>query len=99
MSNRMTLKKLRELQERIRNHPLYDPELAGLNQDLSPEGLKEQMLRDNIYTCVATNVPPPLDNLEPGATVLMTWEGMPARWINGEVYVPTNKLKGGNPKK
>ena len=87
---RMTLKKLKEMRRKIQSHPLYDPTLG---EDLSPEALAKRLVEELDHVVVARDVPPPLDRLEPGSTVYIEWEGMPAKWMNGVVYVAKRHLK------
>ena len=88
---RMSLKELEELQAKIRNHPLYDPDYAG--QDLSPDGLLASLQKEHNYVVVAHDVPAPLDNIEPGSIILFTYNGMSARWLNGTVLVRRDILE------
>jgi hypothetical protein len=52
------------------------------------ETLYEEEAKQAGYVLYAENVPPPDDDLEPGALVIFTYDGIGgARWINGNVYV------------
>ena len=82
---RMSRKKLMEL--RSLNHPLHNPET-----DLGDTFYEEEAKKHN-YVLYAENVPEPLDNLEPGSLVIITYDGMSARWINGKVYVRKDVLE------
>ena len=57
--------------DQLRDHPLFNNE----------------MLTEEYFVKVADDVPPPLDNLEPGVIVVFDWEGMSAKWMNGKVFV------------
>lgn len=85
---RMTLKKIEELRQKVINHPLYDPTLG---EDLSPEGLAKKLEVDHVV--VARDVEPPLLRLEPGSIVSTTWNDLPAKWMNGVVYVAKRHFK------
>jgi len=84
---RMSLKRLKDLGLKSLNHPLHNPDT-----DLGDTFYEEEAKKHN-YVLYAENVLEPLDNLEPGSLVIITYDGMSARWINGKVYVRKDVLE------
>ena len=85
---RMSLKELKAWQDKLRSMPGY--EYNG--RDLSPAGLAKQMEIE--HTVMARDYPCPIEgNIEPGALVYFTYEGLPAKWLQGTVYVANRHLK------
>jgi hypothetical protein len=61
-------------------------------QSLGATLYEEEARRDG-YVVYARNVPPPFDDLEPGALVIGEYDGMGSRWINGTIYVRKDVLE------
>lgn len=85
---RMSLKELKEWQAKLHSMPGYH----YTGQDLSPQGLARRMEAD--HTVLARNYPCPMQgDIEPGALVYFQYEGLPAKWLQGTVYVANRHLK------
>jgi hypothetical protein len=87
---RVTLKQLERRRQAIINHPLYSPELG---EDLSDEGLAKKLVSELNHVVYARDVSPPLENLEPGATVILDYDGMLAKWLNGTIFIRRDILE------
>jgi hypothetical protein len=85
---RMSLKELREWQKFLHSLPGYH----YTGEDLSADGLAEKMEVD--HTVMARDYPCPIEgSIEPGALVYFEYEGLPAKWLQGTVYVANRHLK------
>lgn len=79
---RKTLKQIKEMSDEVRNHPLYDH-----TYDYQSPNSLPATLAGLDYVEVAQNVPCPMDDIPEGSIVVTEYNGLPAKWINGYVYV------------
>ena len=79
---RKTLKQIKEMSDKIRNHPLYDH-----TYDYQSPNSLPNIFTELEYEEVARNVPCPMDDIEPGSIVVTEYNGLPAKWFNGNIYV------------
>jgi hypothetical protein len=78
-----TLRQIKAMARRTRNHPLYDPGRADKYNESSVED--RAVANMDLYE---TGVPSPVGRVPKGSTVIFSLpDGTPATWINGNVYI------------
>jgi hypothetical protein len=78
-----SVKELEEWQAELHSRPDYQYH----GEDLSPEGLEKKLVEHD-YIVYARNVPCPMEDIQPGATVKYTLDnGLYVTWLNGTLYV------------